>query len=189
MKKAIIITLFTGFVFSCEAQILPIEKKIDFIIAGNGIPENIIYFQDHNNLLNKFTGIWKGTYGDKIFEFRILKNTYKPGRIKEDILIIRYLITSVSGVIIEDTRDLTDSNPLVIKGDYIESSTYALRYIGTDIQCGQAGTIFIDWLKDSNKTKMTLFLEPEQMIISSEKCPNGIVEQIIPQVQIILTKQ
>lgn len=188
MKKILIVGLLIGVVFSCKAQTLPIEKKIDHIIARNGIPESVTYLQDSNNLLDKFIGTWNGVYQDKIFEFRISKVTVMPGRIKEDILIIRYLIKNTSGVVFEDTRALPQSSPLVIKGDYIESTTYALNYIGNNSKCGRSGTIFIDWLKDNN-TKMTLFLEPEQMIISSQECPNGRAQQIIPQEQIILSKE
>ena len=189
MKKILIVGLLIGVVFSCKAQTLPIEKKIDYIIARNGIPESVTYLQDSNNLLDKFIGTWNGVYKDKIFEFRISKVTVIPGRIKEDILIIRYLIKNTNGVVFEDTRALPESSPLVIKGDYIESTTYALNYIGNNSKCGRSGTIFIDWLKGSNNTKMTLFLEPEQMITSSQECPNGRVAQIIPHEQIILTKQ
>lgn len=84
---------------------------------------------------------------------------------------------------------MPESSPLVIKGDYLEKSTYALNYIGKNAKCGQSGTIFIDWLPGSNRNKMTLFLEPEQMIISSQECPNGRSQQIIPHEQIILSKE
>lgn len=188
MKKILIVGLLIGVVFSGKAQTLPIEKKIDYIIARNGIPESVTYLQDSNNLLDKFIGTWNGVYQDKIFEFRISKVTVMPGRIKEDILIIRYLIKNTNGVVFEDTRALPQSSPLVIKGDYIESTTYALNYIGNNSKCGRSGTIFIDWLKGNN-TKMTLFLEPEQMIISSQECPNGRAQQIIPHEQIILSKE
>jgi hypothetical protein len=50
------------------------------------------------------------------------------------------------------------------------------------------GTIFYGLGKDSSQLpKNDLFLEPEQMIISSEECPNG--ENLsIPHEQIILNE-
>ena len=188
MKKILILTFFTGISFSCQAQILPIEKKIDYIIAKNGIPESVTYFKDVNHVLDKFVGTWKGTYDDKKYEFRILKVTNKPGRITEDKLIMRYLITNSNGTVIEDTRTLPDSSPYLIKGDYIEKDTYFLIYTGKNAKCGQSGTILINFLKENNNnTKMSLSFIPDEAIIYESSC--GGVKQVMPVAEIALIKQ
>lgn len=105
------------------------------------------------------------------------------------MLLIRYIITDTNGTIIENTSALPNSSPYVIFGNYIVKSAYALNYIGREGNCGQAGTIFITTLKSANHTQMKLFLEPEQILISSIDCPNGGAAQIIPTNQITLTKQ
>ncbi|CAH0337343.1 hypothetical protein FVB9288_03098 [Flavobacterium sp. CECT 9288] len=187
--KNIVILLLISFNLQCKAQtIIPVEKVIDYMVSSTSFPAGS-YIKDVNHKLDIFTGTWKGVHGDKIYSFTISKFTDIRSNIKEDILIIRYLITNTNGYILEDTRSLPDLNPYLIQGYYLEQTTYALTYGGKNAKCGQTGTIFIDWLKGSNKTKMTLFLEPEQIIISSEECPNGRAAQIIPHEQIILSKE
>lgn len=189
MRNIIVLLLVTFFHLQCKAQtIIPVEEVIEYMDSNKEFPKGS-YLKDVNNKLDVYIGTWKGIYGDKMFEFTLSKFTDIRVNIKEDILLMRYLITTTNGSIIEDTRSLPNLNPYVIQGYYIEKSTYALTYGGKDAKCGQTGTIFIDWLKGSNNTKMTLFLEPEQMIISSQECPNGRAQQIIPHEQIILSKE
>ncbi|AYN05476.1 DUF6705 family protein [Flavobacterium sp. 140616W15] len=190
MKKIIIIGMLIVCTLSCKAQVLPVENVVNYVNSKNGIPKNITSIKDVNHLLDKFIGTWKGTYEGKNYEFRVLKITTKPGRITEEKLVMRYLITNSNGTVIEDTRALPDSSPYVIEGYYLDTTTYTLIYGGKIANCGQAGTIFIDFLQGSNNTKMTLFLSPEPMIISQTGCPNGRAKQIIPTVnQMTLLKQ
>ncbi|MCD0476802.1 hypothetical protein LPB87_20625, partial [Flavobacterium sp. EDS] len=122
----------------------------------------------------------------KNYEFKVLKITADLGRLTEEKLVMRYLITSSNGTVIEDTRTLPDSSPYVIRGDYLDTTTYVLNYIGKKANCGQAGAILIDFLKGSNNTKMTLFFAPDGAIIYETNCAG--VKQIMPLKQIILTK-
>ncbi|MET3018918.1 DUF6705 family protein [Flavobacterium hydatis] len=190
MKKIIILSLIIIANLSCKAQqIIPIEKAIDYRLAENGIPDNT-YLKDINNLLDKYVGTWIGTYDNKTYNFRIDKfvNNYS-GLTKEDVLLMRYIITNANGTQIENTMTLSDDNYLIIKGDYIQKSTYHLDYVGRESACGQLGTIYIEILKNSNNTKMKLYLLPEKIMISSSSCPQGISSQIMPINQIVLTKQ
>lgn len=189
MKIIIILGLIILTTLSCKAQIVPIEKKIEYIRTENGIPENITYLKDINNLLDKYVGVWKGIFNDKTYEFKIIKITEKPGRINEDKLLMRYIITDINGTVIENTSALPNNSPYVIHGDYIDRSNYLLNYVGSAGNCGQAGTIFISTSIKSNYTRLYLSLEPEQMLISTEDCPNGGASQIIPKNQITLIKQ
>lgn len=189
MKKTLILGLIILSVISCKAQVLPVENVINYINSKDGIPKNITHITDVNHLLDKFIGTWKGTYDGKNYEFRIFKITAKPGRITEEKLVMRYLITNSNGTVIEDTRTLPDSSPYVIKGDYLDTTTYTLIYTGKNSKCGMSGTIFIDFLKGSNNTKMNLLLVSESMIISQTSCPNGAAKQIMPTASAItLTK-
>jgi hypothetical protein len=190
MKKIIIIGIIIITTLSCNAQqIIPIEKIIDYRRTETGLPEGLIYLKDVNNLLDKYVGIWKGTYDSKKYEFRITKFTETRERVKEDILLIRYIITEANGTEIENTTMLPDNNYLVVRGDYIDRSSYLLTYIGKKGNCGQSGTIFISTSIKSNYNQMLLSLEPEQMLISAKDCPNGRAQQIIPHEQIILSKE
>lgn len=189
MKKTAILGLTILLALSCKAQqIIPIEKMIDYRKSGTGLPEGTIYLKDVNNLLNKYVGIWKGTYDNKKYEFRIAKFTENRERVKEDMLLMSYIITDTNGTVIENTTTLPNENYLVIHGDYIDRSSYLLTYVGRKGNCGQMGTIFISTSKNSNYTQMKLFLEPEQMLISPKDCPNGGAVQIMPTNQIVLTK-
>ncbi|TPG44359.1 DUF6705 family protein [Flavobacterium pectinovorum] len=190
MKKIIILSLIIIANLSCKAQqIIPVEKAIDYRLAENGIPDNT-YFKDINNLLDKFVGTWIGTYNNKTYKFKIDKfvNNYSGGT-KEDVLLMRYIITNANGTQIENTTTLSDDNYLVIIGDYIQRSTYHLNYSGRESTCGQLGTIYIEVLKSSNNTKMKLFLLPDKIMISPSSCPQGVSQQIMPIDQIVLTKQ
>ncbi len=174
---------------ACNAQeTKPLETEKDYYSPETGIPQNISYFKDINHLLDKYIGTWKGALGTKNYVFVITKITDKPGRIMRDRLLIRYLITSTNGSVIEDTRSTTDSN-CPIRGDYIKKSNYVLRYAGKDTQCGQIGTVFIGMVPNTNNTKMGLSLSQDHVLLDSETCPNGRVPQVLPLTQVLLTKQ
>lgn len=189
MKKTLILGFIILLNLSCKAQILPVENKVNYINTENGIPKNITYIKDVNNILDKYVGTWKGTYNNRNYEFIILKITNKPGRITEDRLMMRYVISESNGTIIEDTRALPDTSPYVVEGDYLDGSFYELYYIGRESLCGQKGSIVIDIQPNSNNSKMRLFFMEQQEILSLKDCPNGNAIQIMPVNDLILTKQ
>ena len=189
MKKILILGFIILMNLSCKAQILPVENKINYINSENGIPRNIIYIKDVNNVLDKYIGTWKGIYNNRNYEFSIVKITNKPGRITEDRLMMRYVISESNGTIIEDTRALPDTSPYVIEGDYIDGSFYELYYGGKESLCGQKGSIIIDIQPNSNNNTMRLLFLPQQEILSLKDCPNGSATQIMPLNNLILTKQ
>lgn len=190
MKKIAMLIFLVLCNLSSKAQIIvTTEEVLKYMDTNKAFPKGA-YLQDVNHVLDKFIGTWKGTYGGKNYEFRITKFLAVRESFKEDILLMRYLIANTNGTVIEDTRALPDSSPYVIRGDYLDTTTYALNYSGKNANCGQAGTIFIDFLKGSNNTKMTLFLVTESMIIDQNSCPNGGAKQIMPTAdQMILLKQ
>ena len=168
---------------------MPLEEVKNYINSENGIPKNITYIKDVNNVLDKYVGTWKGTYNNRNYEFRILKITNKPGRITEDRLLMRYVISDSNGTIVEDTRALPDTSSYVIKGDYLDGSFYELYYIGKESLCGQIGSIIIDIQPNSNNKVMRMLFLPQQEILSLTDCPNGSATQIMPLNNLILTKQ
>ena len=189
MKKLIILGLIISSSLSCKAQILTIEKKIDYIKAGNGIPESITYIKDVNFILDKFVGVWKGINDTKNYEIRITKYISVYDGLTEDELLLRYVITDANGAVIEDTRALPNDSPYVIESRYYDKLNFVMSYIGRQNKCGQGGELFIEALKSSNYTKMKLFLTPKQGFIDPLECTNGAAKQIFPVNQMLLTKQ
>lgn len=189
MKKILILGIILLSNVSCKAQnVMPIETIINYIKAENGIPETITYFKDINNLLDKYVGVWKGTYASKNYEFRITKYTSIYDGLSEDSLLIRYLITDANGTIIEDTRSTPDDGHYLIRGHYVDKSHYVLSYAGKETSCGQSGEVYI-WTVNTNNTQMKLFLAQDQVLLNSVDCPNGRATQVLPLQQMLLIKQ
>lgn len=186
MKKTIILILVITLSYSCKAQIVPIEKMVDYIDEGNGVPENTTYIKDVNNLLDKFVGVWKGSADGKTFELRIVKYTEDSYGIKEDLLLMRHIIKNSNGTVIKNTTTLANSNVLVSSGNYLEKNgTYVLNYVSDDEKCGQTGDIFIN----VTSNQMLFSYNKDFGLNDPDECPNGKVPQIFPKVQFTLTKQ
>lgn len=179
------------FAISCKAQtIVPVEKAIDYRRSENGIPDNT-YLKDVNNLLSKYIGTWKGAYSDKNYTLYITKYTYTFKTRTCDVLLIRYLITSSNGTILEDTRNLSSESPYVIEGDYFSKdlASYASNFTGKNSSCGNGGTVFIR-IKNSANTLMSFGFEPDKIMISEETCPGfRFADLTFPKDGLMLTKQ
>lgn len=172
----------------CKAQeIIPLEKLREYRDSQTDIADGT-YLKDVNGLLNKYLGTWKGIYNNKNYTFIVTKTKRDVLGVFVDKLLVRYLITTTTGSILEDTRSLPDANPLVIEGDYISKSGgyYALNYFGQNITCGQSGVVFISTTKDNKQMK--LFLSPDQGFIDKNKC-SKVADQILPTTSMYLTKQ
>jgi len=166
---------------SCKAQILPLENCVNYIDQEDtGIPENITYIKDVNNLLNKYIGVWIGNYDNKAYELRITKTTTHDDGISVDELRVKHKITDNNGNVIEDTTTLQDDNYLVISGMHIgRSGSYFLNYIGNEADCGQFGTMLISVGYNNSNNNMRLGLHIGRDIITAD-CPNGAATQIFP---------
>lgn len=192
MKKLVSLGCLLMIAMSCRAQtIVPVEKTIDYVIAQNGIPEET-YLKDVNNLRDKYVGTWKGTYEGKNYTFFVTKYTYKFSNVTHDTLLIRYLITTSNGAVIEDTRSLPDTSPNIIEGDHFNKGAthYMLNYFGKNSGCGQKGTVFIWMKKNTANTEMSLTMMPEKFLMTEDSCPGLILaEQLLPVNAMTLTKQ
>lgn len=188
MKKLLILGFIILTTLSCKAQnIVPIETMINYIRAEKGIPETVTYFKDVNHLLDRYLGVWKGTYNNRIYEFRVTKYLSIYDGLSEDTLIFRYLITDANGTVLEDTRSTPDDGHYLIRGHYLDKTHYVLSYGGRDFSCGQSGEVYI-WTLNNN-TQMKLFLAPDHILLNTVECPNGRAAQILPTEQMLLTKQ
>ena len=190
MKNIFIIGFLILTILSCKAQnILPVEELVNYLGTNGGIPRNITYVKDVNNLLNKFTGTWKGNYNNLNYEFSVFKITRTSNLrpLTYDELIIKYKITDSLGNVIEDTTTLLNDSVYVIKGRYLaKTGSYVLNYIGRDSNCGQNGNIFMGVLSGTRGTKMQLFLYPDG---KTSDCTKQGETQILPTEVITLTKQ
>jgi hypothetical protein len=190
MKKIIIVLSLAMITISCKAQqVIPLEKLIEYRDSQSDIADGT-YLQDVNGLLNKYIGTWKGTYDNKTITFIITKVKRNVRGVFIDELFIRYLLTSSTGAVIEDTRTLPDTDPLVIEGDYISNSKgyYVLNYYGRNTKCGQSGDLFISTSIKSDNKQLQVYLAGYQDIIDGNKCPT-VAEQILPTKSTYLTKQ
>jgi len=144
-----------------------------------------------NNLLGKYTGTWKGSYGSKNYTLFVTKYTYTFEKVTFDELRIRYLITSSNGTILENTQSLPDTNPYIITGSYFgkDLAVYALDFSGKNTKCGNAGTVFIR-IKNTANTLMSFGFEPDKIVISDQDCPGfKAAELTFPKDGLMLTKQ
>lgn len=185
MKKIIFIIATIFVIFSCKAQhIIPVEEAVNYRNTEGGLlgDRDYVYVKDINNLLNKYIGTWKGTYNSKNYEFKITKITDDRVEVKEDLLLMRYKIKDSSNNVIENTLNLSNDSPYIIRGSYLSNrDSYVLNYVGFN-DCGQNGTVFIT----VNGNTMNLFLSVDGEM--GLDCTTG-GEQILPVNGIELTKQ
>lgn len=188
-KKLIgfVIILFT---ISCKSQsILPLENLVNYINTDTGIPSQITYVKDINNILDKYVGNWKGNSSDKSYFFQIEKivEQSEVTGIRYDMLVIKYKITSVKlGEVIVDNLNFPNNHFSVMSGWYLSKSgtNYVLIYQGFDYLCGDRGDVYISIGQNLNSLQVTF--RPKGKFAT---CTKKNVPQIMPLEQIYLTKQ
>jgi hypothetical protein len=156
MKQVIylIITVVIG--INANSQIMSVEDYANYVDSGLSIPENITYIKDVNGLLNPFVGTWKGTSGNKTYEFKISKITTDDGEIREDILIVRHRISNSQEVVIENTF-AASNNDVQLKGLNMmkNKAGYEILYSGDLTKCGQTGILTLSG--DVNLGSLTFY--------------------------------
>lgn len=201
MKKIIFLGFILFFALACKAQqptapsIVPVEKKVEYIDADIDIPDDT-YLKDVNHLFDKYIGTWKGTYNNRNYTFLITKETDAYLNLLEDRLLMHYIITDASGIIIANsTTNSPDSDPSIFGRYFIKNAVnnYVLSYIGKNAKCGQIGVLQISTSKyiPVNPTQMKMSYYQDNVMINETDCPGFVVaEQIMPgKGGIILTKQ
>lgn len=181
MKKILIAIAIFVLATNCKAQIIPVENKLIYIDEGNGMPEGS-YFKDLNNLFDKYIGTWKGTYDNKNYIFYVAKSLKSNEVFAEDYLTVHYLITTISGSVLEDSK--RDLNPM--RGDYFSEKAdyYNVRYAGKK-DCGQYGTFY---LRPKSTTSMYVNFIPENILLNLNECPNGRAIIHLPSKGMYVTK-
>ncbi len=192
MKKIFILGITTLIVLSCNAQILPMEQAYVYYENDEiGLPENITYVKDVNHILDKYVGVWIGSYQNKTYELRIMKHTLEGSYgLLEDILLLRYIIKdNNTNAVLVDTTNLPNENGKVVKGLYLaEDGIYKLFYNGMESLCGQQGTMYLAIIPP-DYTTLKMFIYPDSELINSIDCPNGEVDQVMPLNFMTLIKQ
>ena len=189
MKSKTKYTLFLAIIslISCKAQTI----SLDALSQCENKPNcpDYVYLKDTNNRLNKFIGVWKGTYSDgRTYEFHFTKkeNDYSYGKYW-DILKGRMLVKTANGLILENTIGTSDQENY-FNGYYFDSSIekYKLYYSG-NAECNDKGYVYL-WFPNTNDlTQMNLQFIQDLDIIQS--CPIGY-KTVMPDAKtIILTKQ
>lgn len=173
-------------VVACQAQkVIPIEKEWEFLNSlpqGEDAPDGT-YYKDTNHVLDKYVGMWKGSYKNKVYDIKVRKESREFLGVERDALLLNYEILNSS----------TKNSKGEIKGFGFtkdNNTIYEAYYAGKDAACGDSGTIFIDINKD--KKTMSLYVLPSEALINDEKCPNGGIDPPFPdetQTPMVLTKQ
>ena len=186
MKKIFYTLLLFSTIAISHAQVVPVEKIVDYDLAGKGIPDGV-YFKDVNNLFDKFIGTWKGSMNNKNYTFIITKEVHNKYNVTTERLMMRHLITDLNGAIISDNR--SDSRIQII-GDCFNKNPifYDFIYAGENSRCGLRGQVSI---RNINPTTLKLILDPNtEWFAYDQYCPGGKrAEQILPTQYITLTKQ
>lgn len=181
---------------SCIAQIIPVEQQKHYYdINNDDDDDNDIdiadgtYFKDVNGVLNEFVGTWTGTFNEKVFELRIEKITTSATFIMDE-LQMRYKITDSNGIIIEDNINSSSFDKKFWSGwFYPNLEVYYFDYLGEESLCGQSGGINI---RVNNNDPNKLHFNYRQLnseFFNEQRCPNGVVDQVLPIGTTILTKQ
>lgn len=193
MKKIFFLGFILFFGIACKAQqatpssIVPVEKVIEYMDADAKIPDNT-YLKDVNHLLDKYVGTWKGTYDKMNYTFIITKYTDTLLKLKEDKLLMHYIIVDERARTLANSTTST-SNPS-IEGCYFSKNThsYILNFVGKNAKCRMKGIIDISV---KTPTRMKLYYYQDNVMINDTDCSGFVLaEQIMPgKGGIILTKQ
>ncbi len=131
------------------------------------------YAKDTNNLLNKFVGVWKGSYIDgRTYEFHFTKkiDDYRYGKYW-DILKGRVLVKNAAGQVIFNTLNTSDQETL-FSGFYFDQSLkrYEMYFVANG-DCNDSGHVYINFPDPNNLNQMKLvFIQDIDFVIT---CPSN----------------
>jgi hypothetical protein len=180
----IILTSLTLF----KAQTISLDQ-LSQCENGPNCPD-YVYLKDTIYRLNKFIGIWKGTYTDgRTYEFHFTKKEDDGGWFNEkfwDRLIGKILIKDNNGTILYNSLNYNDLDSM--GGFYFDKNLikYQLYYSG-NADCNDKGYVYISFPDPNNLNQMKLVFVQDRDIIQS--CPSGY-KTVMPDAKaILLTKQ
>lgn len=187
----ILITLSLIFTLLCKGQqILPLRTAVE------NAP-NLAYLQDTNNELIPFVGKYLANYNEKQVALIITKEDHKlfnfiDKNIYIDVLSIRYIVKSSTGVILQDTQNMNfepnQYNHTIYSQWPTEGGTkVTFHYGGTNCSVGW-GKIT---LKKLNSTQVSWEYLPNDIVLDENRCPTGTdINIYLPETKnLIFTKQ
>ena len=157
MRNIAIIIL--GFVtLLIKGQVLSLEE-ISTLRYKPG--RDYTYAKDVNGSLNKFEGVWKGSFQGNTYEFkldkRIWEYVFDGIDIKRDRLIGRLRVRDARGSIIFNTFDEPDDEEIRFKGYSFKRNDfqwYRFYFVGSSPEgCMNRGTVYIK-VDPSNPNRM-----------------------------------
>ncbi|MEJ8589669.1 hypothetical protein JSO54_00190 [Riemerella anatipestifer] len=200
MKKIILSYLLTVFLVNMSytqevvgtlKQFEECSKRANYQSEGCPDLENITYIKDVGNRLDKFVGIWEGTYNGKIYTFKFNKRTRygddKGDRVR-DLLFGRMKVQTSNGKVIYNTLSESDDDKTYFFGKNFQRNTYMMNLI-INTACNDSGVVFME-VYSKQPNKMRLYMDRDKIWYNPERCPNyETYEVTIPNEEIILTKQ
>lgn len=185
-KFFIIIVCFTISI-SCKAQIVSLDVMSQCI--GNNCP-NYTHVKDTNNRLDKFVGVWKGTFTDgRTYEFHFIKKENDGGWFNEkfwDKLIGRFIVKNSTGNVLYSILNVNDLE--AIEGlEFVQNLTKYQMYYSGYAECNDKGYVYLSFPDPNNLTQMKLVFMQDMDIIE-DGCT--FYKTVMPDAKaIILTKQ
>lgn len=186
--KNILFISFLIFFAKSWGQTVSLETMAQYEI---GTYPQVTYVKDVNNLLNKYTGIWKGTLDGKSYEFNFIKkeNFGFEDSVKKDRLIGRLKITNANGMIEFDNFNRTDDDLVTRFSGFNfqkDLKVYLMRFAGGKIGCIDYGFVYM-WIKPETPNQMGINFHPDNDTVT-EDCNN--FKTTLPDNKIIhLTRQ
>nr|WP_315028031.1 DUF6705 family protein [uncultured Chryseobacterium sp.] len=176
---------------SCNAQqVLPLNTS-DYNSPAN------TYFKDLDNELNKYVGVWKSNFQNKIITLNIVKEIKRPysewGRnFFSDILLVRYEIRDSNGNILQTTLNNAYHPQGEVKNSILSLGTKTngqidLLYAGGNCSVGLGDVVF----KRINDTQFSWEYNPGTTTRNDVSCPPNLDYTIyLPETKdLIFTKQ
>jgi hypothetical protein len=177
MKTLFRILMLLIISISTQAQvIISLEQADAYKSSPDGIPEDVTYVKDVNNILPKFVGVWKGTADGKIVELHLNKFLHLPSTadgMKIDKLAGRLLIKDqATGAILYNTLNITDNEETWLEGSYPINGSYVMNFSNKyDINnCMDEGKVYLSM--NNNNVDMILDFFRTQEIMIGDQCPN-----------------
>ena len=173
-----------------QPGLIPLEEYHNYKTDDNLKLNDVNYFKDINNHLDKFVGTWMGSYDNNTLTLEIDILEQQIGRrIAFDELLIKYKIEDNSGNEIVNTLPYADFYKYHISGMYFPDNTsyYIASYVGYEYECNQKGRAI---LHNVDANTMTFWVLPDNDMIGPECQLDNI--HILPTTKetlVTLTKQ
>lgn len=176
---------------SCKSQTISLEQAAQ-CQADPNCPVNYNYVKDINNTLNKYIGIWKGTYDGRVYEIKFNKNLYDDMGMKRDRITGRLRITIPGNmpITVFDNFNEPDDAKTHFKGLGLQShlQAYETYFVGSSPKgCINSGTIYLR-ISPTNPNEMKIFYWSDMDIVIGE-CPSTFSQTFPEKQHVTLIKQ